>query len=272
MENSEFDQTNLQPARFFWRRVFAYFIDMLIVAALFSVLALSLNAVFDTKFMAPSLAKSKTCEPENTVSREQLGNIFPDEPGLRRSQFVCRYTTMGITSMDLVVLIRETNKDGVNYRQKISLPLDRNVSLIESFILDSMMYLVGPLFFALLLSRSGKTIGKRWMGLRVQGSNGSVPVLRRTIFREYVKSAPLWLFAISSAYEGYQLTGLGFEAAAQTLGPLTEMLVLNEINAILLVGFGLSIVVFWFMFGSFIRWRGQAYWDRWTGLQVIKGK
>ncbi len=272
MENIENSDVMEFMPRFFWRRAFAFFIDLLVVAILFTVIAVGVNSVFKINLMAPGFVKSTYCKPADFISKERFEKIFPDEPNVVRSQYICKYTTMGITSINLGLLMRQTSVDGVGYNQKISLPIpsiDREILPMEYLLLDTIMYLLAPLLFALMISRYGKTIGKRWMGLTVADISGKKPSLMTAIRREYIKGILFVLISLSGLYELFQSSGLSYEDIALSLGPLTEMQLFNRFGVGIALAIGGFVVVFWFTFGSFIRWRDQTYWDRWSGLFVV---
>ena len=257
------------PLRFFWRRVFAYLIDLMVLAAFLSALAVLLNVVSDTKFMAPSFVNSKYCKPANFMSSERFDNIIPVEPGVLRSQSVCKYTTMGVTTSYIGVLASQSKKNGITHKSQISLPIDKNGNRIRMFPLDPIMYLFAPLFFALLISRYGKTDGKRWMGLRVTNKYENAPDFKTAMKREYIKGLPLVISALVGIVEVYLYMEMDFESSVILLDNMTGLLnFVGGFGVAFAVGISISIALFWFMFGSFIRWRGQSYWDRWTGLFV----
>jgi len=269
MENTEnSDVMEIMP-RYFWRRVFAYFIDLLMIALFFTVLAVAINSVFKTNLMAPSIVNSKYCKQANFLSKERFNKIFPEEPGVTRNQIVCKITTMGITSYLEGILVWESKDDKSSFRKTLSLPIDSKGNRVEIFSLDPLMYLVAPLFFALLISRGGSTIGKRWMGLRVVDKLGEIPNLKTALKREYIKGAIFVLGSLSGFYEIYFSYGLQFEEAGDSLKSLDSLISASGGFAVLIaIGAFIGLAIFWFTFGSFIRWRGQTYWDRWTRLFV----
>ena len=224
--------------------------------------------------MAPSFVKSTYCEPSDFMSKERFDRIFPDEPGVGRGQFVCRYTTMGVTSIKLGLLVRATKKDGVNYKQNISFPvadIASETAVVEYLLLDQLMYLFAPLLFAYMLFRKKFTFGKRLMGLKVVNGDGSIPSLRNTIKREYIKGLPFVILGIYGFYE-LRIQSVAsanyFEESVKLLRPLTEMQAFGGLGVAFAIGILLAIALIWFLFASFIRWRGRTYWDRWTGLIV----
>lgn len=69
------------PPKHFWKRVFAYLIDLIIVGIGFTILALVMNLVLPFKVVGPSLINAHKCELANILNAEQVEQVMPTRKG-----------------------------------------------------------------------------------------------------------------------------------------------------------------------------------------------
>jgi len=151
--------------------------------------------------------------------------------------------------------------------------VDDNGEKIDVFSLDPVLYLTFPMIMALLIWRTGTTMGKRLFRLAVKNQELKNPDFRQSLLREYIKHAPLVIVAILTLVQLQQVSHLSDEEMARDMLSLADQMSSSGNFTISVVGaVAVSAVLFWFYFGSFIRWKGQAYWDRFTGLMVGKSQ
>lgn len=255
--------------RFFIRRLFASIIDWLILGVLFAFIGLGIQTIFGVKVIAPSLIKTSYCENQDVVSKARMDELLPVEEGQVQYQAICTITHMVISTHQVAVLGRSTQIDGVNYNQNIGYMVDKNNQQINFFSVEVLLNLFGPLLLALWISKFGSTIGKKWLNLFIVDDTGQNPTLKQALKREYLKG---FLFAASAFYNGYQtfqLQNISVEELAKLLPPLTEPLGETQLLYMIVGGVLTAIAVIWFYFGSFIKWKGRAYWDRFAKLKVV---
>lgn len=255
--------------RSFIRRIFASIIDWLILGIFFAFIGLGIQTIFGIKVIAPGLLKATYCENQDVVSKAQMDLLLPVEEGQVQYQTVCTITHMGISTHRIATLNRATQIDGVNYKNYISYVIDENNQQINFFMGDILLYLFGPLLLALWISKFGSTIGKKWLNLFIVDKTGQNPTLKQALRREYLKGCVFAASAIYSIYEISYLNNLNLEEFAKTLPPLTEPFGDGQLPYFIATVTLFTIAVFWFYFGSFIKWKGQTYWDRFAKLKVV---
>lgn len=254
--------------RFFIRRIFASIIDWLILGIFFAFIGLGIQTIFGVNVIAPGLLKVTSCENQDVVLKARMDQLLPVEDGQVQYQTVCTITHMMVSTHRIAILGRATQIDGVNHKQSISYMVDENNQQINFFSVEVLLYLFGPLLLALWASRFGSTIGKKWLNLFIVDDTGQNPTLKQALKREYLKGCVFAVSAVYSVYEIFELQNISVEELAKMMPPLTEPF--GNIQILSIVASGLfAIVVFWFYFGSFIKWRGQAYWDRFAKLKVV---
>ncbi|MFK5978780.1 MAG: RDD family protein [Rhizobiaceae bacterium] len=256
------------PDRYFVRRIFASIIDWLILGVLFAIIGLGIQTVFGIKVAAPGMIRATSCESQGVLSEARMDILLPVKKGEVQFQTVCSITHMGISTHRVVVLGRATEIDGIKYNHSVNYVIDENNQQITFFPVEILLYLFGPLLLALWISKFGSTIGKKWLDLFIFDKKGQKPTLKQALKREYLKGFVFAASAIYSIYEVFQLQNVEVEELVKMLPPLTKPFGETSPIYLIVIGVFLSVALFWFYFGSFIRWRGQAYWDRFAKLKV----
>ncbi len=255
--------------KFFWRRSLAYIIDILLSMIVASILVVILNSFFSTKILAPDFIRTTGCEiREDLVTQDTLNRLLPLDEGGRHQQVLCKQTNMFVTTFYVVKLYKTWQKDDTTFNANIFYYADENGQQAEYISFQPFVYLLMPFIFALFISKKGYTPGKRVMSLIVYNDAFEKIDLRSALKREYLKSILFVLSAIFSLFTMVLSTGFDIEQAANTLTSLLVML--EQINFMLvrILAIIIFVLIFVFYFGSFIRWRGQAYWDKFSKLYV----
>lgn len=260
----------IMTKKYFIRRIFAYLIDILILSIFFAIFAVAINSVFNIKFVAPELIKYSACQDRQMISAERMSALLPLSGTQKHQQIFCTTTTMGITTFHTATLRRMGKVDGRQNIGFLSYYVDKDGKQANVYSIDPFLTLIAPFIFALFVSRRGRTYGKQALGLVIFDSSLANPNFSVALKREYLKAIPMILAAFVSIHTMYQLNNFDLDAAALKLidissatndGSLSQLFLLGAVTIIGSIGI-------WYNLGSFIRWRGQTYWDKWTNLSV----
>ena len=250
--------------RNFFRRAFSFLIDLFIVSIVLSLFAFSLNSILGTNLVAPHLFKSTICQQGEFFSPQGLTELFPVEEDAQHFQFECEITTMFLTKYRTLNFGTVQEVGNTTVRRSVSFVADTDNNKIDLASLDFALFLFSPALFAFLLSRNGHTPGKKMMSVIVRTADGNNPGFWTAMKREYLKALFLVLGRLSSLVDIVYSGSQSVEELAQSVSsaelPGANFWTNVSVSAILL------LLIIWFQFGSFIRWKGQTYWDRWNGL------
>lgn len=255
--------------KYFWRRVFAYNIDLLICGFLATILVIALNGIFSVNILAPSLINSTSCEVRNDIfTPKRMNELLPLEHGQSHRQILCNQTNMLTTSFFITHLRKVWTDGNMNYSVNINFYSDENGKQLTYISSDPFLLLLAPFVFALFLARQGQTLGKRMLGLTVYNDAFEKPDFKSALKREYLKAIFFVLAAFGGLYSMFSIISFDIDEAAETMQALATQLEQSNLLIWATMGAVVISVSFWFHFGSFIRWRGQTYWDQFTNLNT----
>lgn len=253
--------------RYFWRRSFAYVLDILICGLMATIISITLNNVFSTRVLAPSQIKSGECEiRDDLFSADRMNELLPLEDGQMHQQILCKQTNMLFTSFYITTLNKSWKGGNKNYNVHISYHSDENGKQLTYISSEPFLYLLAPFLFALFLTKYGQTPGKRLLGLIVYNDALEKPDIKSALKREYFKAVVFVIGALASFYTMYKAINFNIDEAATTVQSLAAALEQSNRFIPTITGFATAALVFWFHFGSFIRWRGTTYWDKFSSL------
>jgi uncharacterized RDD family membrane protein YckC len=262
-------RTTAQP-RLFWRRVFAYLIDMAVFEVLFSML-LSVVALVIPLNVGMPLFQSTRCEQVDSGPLvEKVENEWPLKPGEKRQNQICHVTRLiGQDTVFFETAVISGNPDGGAFSSRsVSTPLGQNgepINPVSSPMGTLAGFLLIPLAFAYFSANGRRTLGKKILSLRVTTIEGGSPNLSMEVKREFLKFLPVILFA------GASLVGAAIAATPDqsfetmiramrdgTAATTTPILA----SAVILIG----TFLWWAL--PLVKWRGQMFYDRFCGCEV----
>jgi uncharacterized RDD family membrane protein YckC len=259
--------------RYFWRRAFAYVIDIVVIAIVFNALlyAVALVSPWNTGY---SFFSSRVCEQVTTgLLVDKVEAQWPLNPGERRVNVICSvdrfnghppekyFTTSVSTTSGKPIFTRsattEIDDGGNAINTGIAVPF-------TSFL----PFLVIPLTFAILSANGRRTVGKVTMSLRLMTLKNIPPTLQNATCREVFKLLPMFVFAVVFAgfflLKSPDLTNFDHNLAAARDITATQITSLFWICG----GIGIAGLVWWLF--PLIFWRGQTFYDRLSACKVIK--
>lgn len=255
-----------ETPRYFWRRFFAYAVDVgiawLVAAVVLSIFDdddldsnMATNSVEYTfgigihsnEFRPPLRLGSMTCGPATPILGFLQNQVAPAT--ISSAEF-CIERSYGLpVAVSATATLADTPEAGDLGGQKVNVPL-RILSLHR--FADTIAFGVFLCLGILTTRLSGRSFGKRLLGLRVTGRN-PVPSLRR----ELVRNLPHLLVVPTFALINWLLPPLPVvPTAVQAL-----VIGLNTLSAA-------AFIFLWLV--PMIRWRGALPHDRWFGTKVVR--
>lgn len=269
------------PRRYFWRRAAAFLIDGTAFYLLLAVVAwLCLAAGWDPGF---SIGRSVACTIATpSALTDEVDREWPLGPGETRINQLCVIAPWPGEEQRLFTSTVNAGQGTSNITRNLSVELDENgnaVAFKQSWLSGAtrlLFKIAAASMFAFTLAKITSTgrrsLGKSWMSLRIVATDGSVPSLARCVKRETSKFLPpvlvpplLHVLVMIRLNNYTRNDGEGFAEmirAAQNM-PL-EFWDLFMLQAVLMLA-----ISAW-LFGAFILWRGQTFYDRLVGCFVIR--
>ncbi|MBX4868173.1 RDD family protein [Rhizobium bangladeshense] len=256
-------QRTLQP-RLFWRRAFAFLIDMTIFQLLLAAVAL----VIPLNFGMPLFQSTQCGEVTSGPLVEKVEREWPLKPGETRVNQICQITDfLGPQSTSFRTTVVTGNPEGGSASwRSVSVGLDKNGDPIKG-LEDPIGPLVGvflvSLAFALFSANDRRTLGKRILAIRVVTVEGASPHFGKALIRELLKFAPWIAFVMIDSVVAVTASHQSLEAMIQTMrngdGATTIPV---------MVGVALTMLALLWWFLPLIRWRGQMLYDWFAGCRV----
>lgn len=291
----------MQP-RYFIRRSFAFLIDFTLVAILMGLLAYVINGLTGgTRMIAPSVASYSICNPivtgsANYLPAEKIRGYFPNALAEGDTQTQCVVSQMGLTSIVLVTYsntkttqpnvsetksvsnpsdsivettITKTTGPSFSVTKSVSIAKDANDITINPFPGDALLLILLPLIAAMIISRFATTPGKRILGLYVIGMDTKHAGFLTAAKRETLKFLPFIVVGIFQVVIFLLVDPSTGDDGLRVMSYYLDFLMDNFL-IFAVVAAVVSIALFWWQIGSFLRWTGQAYWDRFSDTQVLR--
>lgn len=248
--------------KYFWRRSLAVYIDYFIFAFLLAIIGLGIQKITNTTIIAPQAITNSTCGEQQIFKKNEMDEFFPLKENQTHLQFLCKVTNMLIENHFIAkVGIKTSDKNKQSVLLQI-LYVDKNgIASAENkaFDLSNILHIIFPFIMAILLFQKNTSIGKRLLGLQVVRKDNQPLDINTALKREYFKGLPFLAFAIYYFYTLlFPITFQEFEVSSQITIP---KIILSII---------IAFAAFWFLIGSFIKWNGQSYWDRFADTIVEK--
>ncbi|MEP1206574.1 MAG: RDD family protein [Rhizobiaceae bacterium] len=261
------------PRRNFLRRAIAYFVDMFSLSILLSLLLAILISGLKLDTPGPQIWVSSTCEPGEMLSKNRIREIFAPNESFEHVQFICSAEPLFGKPYTFVSITVAETKNGSRSFRKIEFAIDENGKLISLNAFNWMLIFAAPLVFAFLLHKRGYTLGKWLMGLRVRAEGNINPKFSTALKREYLKALPFLLITLVLGFQLQPATSdldEFLKSAASNLSIMSS--ILQNPWLFFLVWVLMTVPMIWYQLGSFIRWNGRTYWDRWSGLTTFRPK
>lgn len=246
-------EQGIRSRDFFWRRVVAAAVDVLVLVVVAQVAAVGLYAASEGKLRSSTLMKSARCQSVHAISEKMLQGVTVPAGARPVAAQVCALAMAGFETGRYATVVLQAQEGEVTRSLAFSRPLDRKGQPTTPVILDW----VYPLAFILVMSLSeglfGATLGKRALDLKAVAVDGGGRLgLPRALLRNaviYGGAAMVLVAPLVAALAGIRLPPLAYYAAVGVFG----LLVLAPFAMLAEAG-------------------PRALYDRWAGADVVRSR
>jgi uncharacterized RDD family membrane protein YckC len=262
-------RTTSQP-RLFWRRAFAYLIDIAIFEILFSILLSVLALIIPLNVEMPFFQSTRCEQVDSGPLVEKVQSEWPLKPGEKRENQLCHVTRLiGPDSVFFETAVISGNPDGGAFSSRVvSTPLGQNgepINPVSGQVGTFAGFLLMPLAFAYFSANGRRTLGKKILSLRVTTIEGGSPNLGKEVKREFLKFLPLIVFAGASLVGA--VTSASPDQSFETMiGAMRDGTALTTTPILTSTVFLIATFLWWAL--PLVKWRGQMFYDRFCGCEV----
>lgn len=170
-----------------WPRAIALLIDGCCITLVLGILGLVLFAPTGGKIRVQHmLLGSQSCTAENPQIFQELDITLPSD--FRVTQIGrCTNSLLGYVHDSVLVAAEVTRSGATTIIRELTYPLDTTGHPTRPFYLDSMWVLIFAIYVIALEWRTGRTLGKDLMDVRVRSQSGTgpgfAPVVKRFLVR-----------------------------------------------------------------------------------------
>ena len=187
-----------------WPRAIALLIDGCLITFVLGFLGLVLFVPTGGRIrVADTLVGSRTCTTPNLQILQELNIPLPQNFQVTNIAR-CTKTLLGYVHDRVLIVAEITHSGAATTTRGLTIPLDPEGLPTRTFYLDSLWFLVFAAYMLLLEWRTGRTLGKDLMDIRVQSLAGGPPTLVQAIKRFLVRFFPtillgsLWIAGVTA--------------------------------------------------------------------------
>jgi uncharacterized RDD family membrane protein YckC len=276
-DTSQYSQFDAPRPRYFWRRVVAYLIDIVIIEIALVLLFFVLSLVTPWNLSIPFFQNRQCALATTGPLVEKVEASWPLKPGETRFNQLCHISWLGSEGYDLFVSSVSSKDGAMTYTRSVSSVVDKGGNPIDpnTMIGTPMSYvvlLIIPLALAYGSSNGRRTPGKRWLSLRIATIDDRPPAFGTELKREVLKFLPLIIIACISIIDF-----LIAKPVAPNFDQLIQQVRDGNITAVTILTVAGSLTPIVLIFGliwwtyPMIVWRGQTLYDRLADCKVVKG-
>jgi len=273
-------QLSSLPPRYFWRRVAAYLIDVIIIefALILFFLIVSIGTPWN---LSIPLFQSNQCSPMASGPLiEKIEAQWPLKPGETRVNKLCHVSWLGSDGYNLLFSSVSSKEGATTYTRSFSAVVDKNGSPIDprtnsNAPMSDLVLLIIPLVLAYGSADGRRTPGKRLLSLQVTTVEDSSPGFGTELKREVLKFLPLIVLSLLSV-GSFLMTKAGsddldlvIERGIQTARDSSLLSADGATTSILLPPIVVILGLIWWIYPLII-WRGQTFYDRFSNCKVLK--
>jgi uncharacterized RDD family membrane protein YckC len=232
----------------------ALFIDGCLVSLILGVLGLLLFAPTGGRIrVAAELVGSQECTPQNLQVLQDLN--VPVPPDFQVTYVGrCTRSVLGHVHDSVLIVAEITQSGAATITRDLTFPLDAEGRPMRAFYLDSLWGLLFAAYVLLLEGRTGRTLGKDLMDIRVQSLAGGPPNLVQAVKRFFIRFLSIILLEV---LELLSAAGIPISTAPRLVWLVVSLLsflavVINSIVA--------------------VRQNSLPWHDRFAGTEVVLGR
>jgi uncharacterized RDD family membrane protein YckC len=261
------------PPRHFWRRAFAYFIDVMLALLAFSLITLLLSklplGIQPVPFFNSTFCEFTTGGPVVT----RVESLWPLKRGETRTNQICSSSRIRPDQRLFVSSVTVISGAATSTRF-VSVLLDANgTEVVQEPSGGGLLYNLGAIIlmaaiFAHLISKSGTTLGKVLLSLQVVDASTGTVKFSQALKREILKTMPLLAIAAIQAAT-YYLSGppvMGLEEKVKFVQDITFAPTFSSYLPMIVLG--MATLAWWVW--PLVFWRGQTFYDRISHCRVVR--
>jgi uncharacterized RDD family membrane protein YckC len=239
----------------FWRRVFAFAIDVLAVEAVVAALGLLLFPLTDGRIRVATVPVNvRTCHLVQSLPTEfRLPTNFEVTHAVQ-----CTYAFFGHVHDRAVIVSEVTRSGALTYERNITFAVDADGRPQRAFYLDHLGILLFAGYLLLLEWRFGATLGKELLDMHVQSLGGGRLSFSQAAKRLLVRFLPVLILM------PWVVAQLGGDAEQ-----LFSLMSYFSVLVALAVAVALAQLI---NFIVTVRFGNRPWHDRWAGTEVVRGR
>ncbi len=245
------------PRAGFWRRSFAFLLDLTLIVAVTGPIGIWLGSVTSGSIrVSNTIVDVSVCAKGTIPSELQLPSDF------KATNIVqCTKSFFGIPH-DWVLGISEQTPLGPNsvYTRSVTVPLDPMGQLANPFYVDILIPFLLAAYLILAERKFGRSAGKRMLGVFVRSIDGKPLRSVQTAKRTFLYLVPIFCYQTDQLY---LMTIDSSKWGVEAFGHSTALKIDWFVTAFLTLAFVINFV--------FTAWRGTLPWhDEWAGTEVVR--
>lgn len=269
---TQMDSTTIDATtpRLFWRRGFAFLLDLLVAGILAGFLITIVSIATGQDLGAPGIVRVITCEaaPAGHPLVTQVEAVWPLEAGATRVNQLCETSFLGLAPRRSFhsSMVLESNAGDVvtaSASRSIGFFIDEADQPLPFWPLPDFTVPVTTLIFAFFVANGRRSPGKAILSLKVVRTSGEKLGWSDALKREALKLAPLLVLSAISIWHWLFDAPISGDVAAW-VAQINAVSVAGLLMPTLVIG----VIAFAWWFGPFIVWRGQSWHDAIAGTRV----
>ncbi|MBB5662901.1 hypothetical protein GGE68_001073 [Rhizobium leguminosarum] len=271
---AETPQSIALSPRYFWRRLAAYTVDIIIFQTVILLAIYSFTAAPPLDSLVHGWTSTQCTEaiPDQLAKRIDAG--WPLKTGEIRGADICAETHLGLGKQKYLRTGVAEDSDGLLWAPELTIPLDADNNPVTKTLPAYHSLLFGiattaliALAFAWFSANGRRTFGKAVVFLKVQSVDGKNPDLGTAFKREILKFSPNLLFStVAFAISLFPIYPTeDFDALLRMFRDGYQPSDDGTVNSYLT--WTIAIMAWWAW--PFMIWRGQTFYDRICACEVV---
>jgi uncharacterized RDD family membrane protein YckC len=265
------DQPGGTPPRHFWRRAFAFLLDVVLATLVVALIFGAIRAATGVDLGTPSLANftQSKCDvaPAGHPQAVRIERMWSLVAGETRQNILCRITVNG-REQPLLFVSRVIRRDGAqSFTREVRYPVDEQgqpIAIAYSMDWSAIAYL---LIFGAMTAQGRRTPGKTLMGLRVRNEAGDELDWPTAFKRETPKFLPLLAYFAIGVWLAFSPPALLSDSEASIIA-IRDGSAFTSPYMVFFILLGIATLVWWV--GPFLIWRGRTWYDALAGTKVVR--
>jgi hypothetical protein len=261
------DMVGDREPRYFWRRAFAFLLDVLVAQLVVSLVFAAVDGVAGTS-LGDSLANSQSqCSPAPNDHPQvlRIESLWPLPAGWQRENIICSEGTGADQSWSFTT--RAILKGETTYTKEVGYSIDKDGNALPTEYAPNFGPFAIVLFFIVLAANGWRTPGKAALSLRIKTTAGGMPDWGHAFRREVLKLMPIVSFGVIAVWVAVAPPDVLTNSEVSIIA-MRDGTFLTSPWMLMLFAWCAGTIVWWF--GPFVRWRDRTWYDALAGTKVVR--